>query len=332
MTCLLRSFGPNSEMKLSMNALLLCRITLFVSILLNLMSSATFGLAVDRLLATVNNDVVTLSDYKKFIARVEVTADRESVSEHYLKQLIEEKLILQEAKKAGIDATENEVSRSVEDFMKQNGLSRQEMDKRFSDEGMAITDYKQVLRENIISLKIIDKEVNAKVVVSAGDIKQFYENNLKLFQESPEMVMVKAIYLKLSDAPSLTEITDMKIKALRICSDIKKGGSFDKLATQFTDESLKKRDAILGEFERGMLIPVLDEKIFTLKEGEVSDPVWTKEGVYILKVVKISASVYTPPEIVREQIREKIYEQRRAEKFNEWMTRLWENASVNIRQ
>jgi len=163
-------------------------------------------------------------------------------------------------------------------------------------------------------------------------VQQFYKNNLELFQESPEKVLVKAIYLKLNDSASLTEITDLKIKSLRIYADIKKGVSFDKLAMQYTDESLKNRDAILGEFERGMLIPALDEKIFSLKEGEVSEPVWTKEGAYILKAFKITGPRYTPLETVKEQIRERVYEQKREEMYNEWIKRLWDNASVTIRQ
>ena len=295
-----------------------------VSIQLTLMTSAAYGLTVDRVLATLNNEVVTFSDYKKYLAKTDETADRENVSELYLRRLIEERLILQEAKKAGIDTTEDEVSAGVEDFMKQTGIARQDMEKRLADEGVSMAEYRQLLRENIISLKIIDKEVNAKVIVTTADIRQFYENNMKLFQESPEKVLIKAIYLKLSDNASVTEITDLKIKSLKIYDEIKKGALFDMLAMKYKE--------IQGEFERGMMIPVLDNRIFTLKEGEVSEPVWTKEGVYILKAVKIIKPSYKPVDAVREQIHEKIYEQKREEKFNEWMKWLWEKSSINIRQ
>jgi parvulin-like peptidyl-prolyl isomerase len=260
------------------------------------------------------------------------TAVPDTVNEYYLNRIIEEKLILLEAAKAGIDATEDEISWGIDDIMKQRGLLRQDMEKRLADEGMTLSDYRQLIKNNILSLKIIDKEVNAKIVLGSKDVQQFYENNVELFQESPEKVLVKAIYLKLNDGASLTEITDLKIRSLRIYADIKKGVSFDKLAMQYTDEALKKRDAILGEFERGMLISTLDEKIFSLKEGEVSEPVWTKDGAYILKVFKITGPRYTPLELVKEQIHERVYEQRREEKYNEWLKRLWDNASVTILQ
>jgi len=319
-------------MKLMRNAVPILRTVLTISVLLNLTEEASSGLTVDRVLATVNNNPVTLSDYRKFVAKIQGTADPETVNEDYLNRLIEEKLILLEAGKAGIDATEDEVSWSVGDIMKQRGLLPQDMEKKLADEGMTLADYRQRVKNNIIALKIIDKEVNARLVLGPGDVQQFYKNNLELFQESPETVLVKAIYLKLNDSASVTEITDLKIKSLRIYADIKKGVSFDKLAMQYTDESLKNRDAILGEFERGMLIPALDEKIFSLKEGEVSEPVWTKEGAYILKAFKITGPRYTPLETVKEQIRERVYEQKREEMYNEWIKRLWDNASVTIRQ
>jgi peptidyl-prolyl cis-trans isomerase SurA len=319
-------------MKLMRNAVPILRTVLTISVLLNLTEEASSGLTVDRVLATVNNNPVTLSDYRKFVAKIQGTADPETVNEDYLNRLIEEKLILLEAGKAGIDATEDEVSWSVGDIMKQRGLLPQDMEKKLADEGMTLADYRQRVKNNIIALKIIDKEVNARLVLGPGDVQQFYKNNLELFQESPETVLVKAIYLKLNDSASVTEITDLKIKSLRIYADIKKGVSFDKLAMQYTDETLKNRDAILGEFERGMLIPALDEKIFSLKEGEVSEPVWTKEGAYILKAFKITGPRYTPLETVKEQIRERVYEQKREEMYNEWIKRLWDNASVTIRQ
>jgi parvulin-like peptidyl-prolyl isomerase len=306
---------------------------IFYTVLLVCLSGGiASGLTVDRVLATVNNEVVSLSDYRKFVARVGQASDPETVSEHHLRKLIEERLIIQEAKRNGIDATDDEVSRSIGDIMKQNGISLSELEKRFAGEGMTVAEYKSLLKENLMSLRVIDREVNARVVVGAGDITQFYEKNRDLFLESPERVLVKAIYLKLGESATLTEITDLKLKSLRIHAEIRKGESFEKLAMQYTDDSLKRQDAVLGEFERGALIPVLNEKIFSMKEGEVSEPVWTKDGCYILKVVRRTEAVYIPAEMVREHIRNMLHEQRSDEAFNEWMKRLWEKASIRIQQ
>jgi len=296
---------------------------LFSIFFLFLAAGTSFGLTVDRVLATVNNEVITLSDYRKFVLRVDPYADRDNVREPYLRRLIEEHLILQEAKKSGIDASEDEIGQSIEYFKTQSGLSQTELEKTLAEEGMTMAEYRSQLKNHLISLKIIDKEVSAKVLVSSSDTNRYYEQNLHLFMENPEKAQVKALFMKLSDNPTLTEITDLKVRSLKISTEIKKGEPFEKVAVQHVD---------FGEFQRGTLIPALEEKIFSMKEGDVSGPVWTKDGVYILKVVKRIMPAYAPPAKVRDQIYAKVYEQQREQKLNEWMKRLWERSSVTIRQ
>ncbi len=299
------------------------RCILFTILLLFLACGMSFGVTVDRVLATVNNEVITLSDYRKFLLRLDPAADRSTVTETYLRRLIEEHLILQEARTAGIDVTADEVEQSIAYFKKQSGLSQAELEKSLAEEGMTMSEYRSELKNHLISLKIIDKEVSAKVLVSTSDINRYYEQSKQLFLESPERAQVKALHLKLSDNPTLTEITDLKVKSLKISAEIRNGEPFEKVAVQHVD---------FGEIQRGTLIPALEDKIFSMKEGEVSGPVWTKEGVYILKLVKRNMPSYIPQAKVRDQIYAKVYEQQKEQKFNEWMKRLWEKSSVTIRQ
>lgn len=295
-------------------------------------SSPCFGLTVDRVLAVVNGEVLTLSDYGRYVARADQTVDREKVTDYYLKTLIEERLILQEAKRKGYDATEDEVSQSLAGFLQQSGIPEKEFQSRIAAENMSLSDYRALLKENIVSLKCIEKEVNTKVIVSSSDLVRYYENNRARFLESPEKVLVMAIVMKLSGTPSLTEITDMKIRSLKVYSEIRNGESFEKQVYKYADESVKKLGGVLGEFQKGAMLPALDSKIFSMKEGEVSEPVWTKDGVYILKVAKRTEAVYTSLDKVKDDLYAKVYEEKREEAFNVWMKKLWERASIKILQ
>lgn len=295
-------------------------------------SNTCFGLTVDRVLAVVNGEVITLTDYGRFMARTDQAADKETVSEQYLKTLIEERLILQEAKRKGYDATEEEVSQSIVSFLEQAGIQQKEFEKKIALENMSMHDYRALLKENIISLKCIEKEVNAKVIVSSSDLLRYYEKHRARFMEGPEKVLVMAIVMKLSSNPSLTEITDLKIRSLKVYSEITDGESFERQVYKYADESVKNLGGILGEFEKGALIPVLDEKIFSMKTGEVSEPIWTKDGVYILKIAKRTAAVYTPLDRVKTELQAKAYEEKREEAFNLWMKKLWERSSIKILQ
>lgn len=294
-------------------------------------AGVVFAATADRVLATVNNEIITLSDYRTFIAKLDHQGPSGDVDERMLKNLIEEKVILQHAKKLGIDATESEVERTLMEFLAQNNITRDELVRSLSEEGMSFDDYKKLLKENLVSLKAIDREVNSKVLVSEAEITAYYQANSNLFMDTPEKMEVKAILMRLSDAPSLTEVTDMKIKALKISEQIKSGESFDKMVNLYSDPGTRSQNGFLGEFAKGVLIPSLDSRLSRMKQGEISEPIWTKEGVYILQLVRRQPERYVPVEMVRQQIQSKLYDAKKENIFNNWMKQLWEKSSIKIK-
>jgi parvulin-like peptidyl-prolyl isomerase len=74
----------------------------------------------------------------------------------------------------------------------------------------------------------------------------------------------------------------------------------------------------------------LDKKVFSMKKGEISDPIWVSEGVYILLLVDVSNELYAPLEDVKGAIMSELYKLKRERYFNEWLKTLWEKASVTI--
>jgi peptidyl-prolyl cis-trans isomerase SurA len=297
-----------------------------------LLANYSFSKTVDSILATVNEEIITLSDYKDYVSRRDPGRSLEEVDETFLKALIEEKIILQEALGKNIDVAEAEVDDSIENIQKENNLNSEEFKKLLDDEGVSLSEYRQRLRENIVTLKIVDQEVNAKVIIPDQVIADYYQRNLKLFIENPEKKRVKAIFLSVDDSPSVTEVTDLKIKSLKIYEQIKGGEPFDKMVGIYSDEPLKSRNGLLGEFERGGLISSLEQRIEALDEGRISEPVWTMEGVYILKVDKIFQGEHVSFEEVKDSIYNKLLNEKREEKFNDWMKSLWEKSSIDIKK
>lgn len=287
----------------------------------------------ERILATVNNEPVTMSDYKLFALKNNPALDRETVDEKLLGQLIEEKIILQEARKKGIGVTDEEVEQDIRDFKQRNNLSNQEFEKTILDQGMGLADYKSWLKENIIVLaKFIDNEVDKKIVITDKDVLNYYNQNKNLYIQNPETSLVRAIFIKPGVNLSPAEITDLKIKALKIYSEIKAGGSFDKLVGLYSDAALKEYDGLLGEFRKGDLVPPLDRKLSGMKEGEISDPVWVREGVYILRLEKRTRETYFPVEDVKDDIGAVLFRQKREEGYDELLKSLWGKSSVKINQ
>jgi parvulin-like peptidyl-prolyl isomerase len=289
------------------------------------------GLTVDSVIATVNNEVITLSDYQRFVAGIGAgnTGNKEVVEEALLKRLIEEKVILHEAVRRGIESSVTEVDKAIEEFKKQNALSQDDFKKMLAKEGKDINSYRKLIKDRIILSKLVSEGVDSKVVVTDKEIEDFYNANKKDYL-IPEKAEVKAIFLRLNKDASITEITDLKRKVLRIVARLKEGESFESLVNRYSDEPLKSR-GMLGEFERGALIPPLDNKAFSMKKGEISEPIWVSEGVYILKLKDKRGESYKTIKDVKKEIYENLYVKKGEKLFNEWMKTLWEKASISIK-
>jgi parvulin-like peptidyl-prolyl isomerase len=311
----------------SLYALLFLVVSLFFVLISELYS---FAVTLDRVLASVDNEIITYADYKQFVQGLEGQEQKDEVDAGVLNKLIEEKIVLSEAKKKGIEVSDKEVDEEVEELSNRNGVSKKEFEDLIAKENLTITAYKKQMKEKMTLARLVNREVNAMVVVTDREIKRYYHEKKTDYLAGPEAVELKAIFLKLNEDATITEITDMKIKALKIVSLLRKGENFEQLVEEYSDEPLKSHEGILGKFARGKLIPPLDRVAFSLKDGEVSDPVWVSDGAYILQVAHKNGESFQPFEAVKEDIYSRLFQQKREKLYTEWIKKIWEKSSVKI--
>ncbi|MHB8882666.1 MAG: peptidylprolyl isomerase [Thermodesulfovibrionales bacterium] len=285
----------------------------------------------DRILAEVNGETVTSAEYRLFVLKDPAPGTGNAFDEKVLIRLIEEKLILQEAAKKGVTVSDNDVEQSIRDFQLRNSLSQQVFEKTITDKGMELAEYKKWLKDNIIVIaKITASEVDSKVVLTEKDISDYYDHNRNLFIKDPEKIQAGALIMLMSENPSPDEITMMKLKSIRIYNELKKGASFEAMAELYSEDPSREKKGIIGEFRRGDLVPELDNKLFSLREGEVSEPVWAKEGIYILKHVRSLRETYVPLRDAREHIQATLLKERREQRYRAWVKSLWERSKIDI--
>ncbi len=297
------------------------------------------AITVDRVLATVGNEVITLADYKQFIKSIiyvtedaDVKENSDIIDEEILNRLIEDRIILQEAKNKGIEVSEKEINAWIDAFKRENELTQEEFEELLMKEKLSIDDYKNIAKKNLVASKLINLAVDSKIVVTDKDIESYYHEHKNKFIKTPKTVEVGAIFLKLKKDASITEITDLKLKALKISYMLKQGASFDILVDEYSDEPLKSQDGKLGEFTEGELISALDKKIFSMEKGEISEPIWFNDGVYILRLIDKKEAIYKPIEEVKVEIYDYLFNQKKEKLFNNWIKSLWETYSVKINQ
>lgn len=311
------------------------RLALFMMILCVLkFSNVSVATTVDRVLATVNNDIVTLADYKQF---VKISGDintisAETIDTMILRQLIEEKIVVHEALRRGLDVSDEEVEEDIEYFIDMNGLTSDELQTILQKDGIDFYDYQKTIRDKILFSKLVDIDVNSKIIIRDQEIEEFYNLYQEKFICGSEKVELKAIFLAQREDASVTEITDLKRRALHIAGLLRDGNSFDQIVYEYSDEPVKSQGGVLGTFERGALIPALNDVAFSLQKNEISNPIWVSEGIYILKLVDKIEKQYKPFEDVKDDIYQQLFDQKRDRMFNEWVKTLWEQASVTINQ
>ncbi len=292
--------------------------------------SDSYGFTGDKTLATVNDDVITFSDYYLFAKGLGIERKPGVVDEKVLKSMMEEKVILQEAKRTGVEISDGEIDKMIEDVKKDNAVSQEDLERELKKDDLDMSGYRKLLKDRLTIVRLIETEVDAKVIVTDKEVEDYYGANKSDYTNGPEKAVLKAIFLRLNEDATVTEITDLKRKALRISAQLKQGESFDALVNQYDDDSLKSEGGRWGEFEKGALIPPLDEKVFSMKTGEISEPLWVGDGVYILKLEDKTGGTIKPLDEVRAKISRHLSEQKKERLFNEWMKTLWEKASIKV--
>lgn len=306
------------------------RLPVIVIPLMLFLAGYAHAMTVDRILATIDDQVVTFGDYRLFTREFIESAPGDAVDERLLRQLIEEKLMAFEAKRRGLETSDAEVEKTIEEFASQNNLSRDGLESALKEDGLDLEKFRGIVKERILISHILSSDVDAKVLITDKEIDEYYLAHRGEFLDEPEYAELKAIFLLLREGSSLTEITDMKRRALKIAGLLKGGANFEGLAEEYSDEPLRSHKGMLGRFTRGTLIVPLDQKAFSMSPGDISDPIWVGDGVFILQLVSRTDATYRQPAEVKALIYDVLFKMRREQVLNDWIKGLWEKSSVRI--
>ncbi|NWF98464.1 MAG: peptidylprolyl isomerase [Nitrospirae bacterium] len=292
--------------------------------------SQSFADTINRVLASIDNNLITYSDYLKFTGETQDKNSEMKIDEKILKNLIEEKIMLEEAEKSMIEVNEKEIEEAVQDFMIQHKLSPDTLKLQIKQEGLDNIGFLKIMKEKIMVSKLINMQIDSKIFITEDEKISYYNKNRNNYIYIPEKVEAKAVFLKLKESSTLTELTDLKRKALKVTKLLRDGEPFEVVLEKYSDEPLKSQNGFLGVFEKGKMIPQLDAVAFSMKKGEVSDPIWVQDGAYILYIVSKSREVYKPYEWVKDDINNLIYAEKKDKLYNEWIKKLWEKHAVKI--
>jgi peptidyl-prolyl cis-trans isomerase SurA len=297
---------------------------------------------IEEVIARVNNDIITRSELQRSKEEVRqemrqqfgdkadtMFAQREK---DVLRDLIDQQLLLQKAKDKGLTA-DTELIKRLDDMRKQMNLSSmEELEKAASEQGVSFEDFKQNLRNQLLTQMVIRNEVQPKIQVTQEEEKKFYEEHQKDF-EHPERVRLSEILVSTEklEPGDQAGIAAAEQKAQQLLQQVRGGAAFDEVARKNSDGPTAAQGGDLGYFKRGTLAKGLEDKTFAMKAGETTDVVRTKQGFLILKVTEHEQPGLPPFKDIEPQIADQLYYQKLQPALRDYLTKLREDAYIDIK-
>lgn len=213
--------------------------------------------------------------------------------------LINQELLWQAAEKQEIVATPEEVTRALDDMQAQFRTEEAFLSK-LAIEGYTMESYRAHLERLVSARKYLDK-LSAEVAVSDAEVHAFYTDNPDKFR-LPEQVRARHILIKLSPGADDEAQQAAREKMAGILTEVRNGGDFADLASQYSEDTSAAQGGDLGFFARGQMVKPFEEAAFGLQPGEISDVVETPFGLHLIKVEDRQPARIAPEDQVREQV------------------------------
>lgn len=290
-------------------------------------STASASVVVDRVVAVVNNEIITLSDLQREAA-LRKTKGKED-DRTLLEDMIDRKLQMAAAKRAGMDVTDKELADAIADIMKRNSFDAKQFEAALAKDGLTLEQYKTELREQMTLSRMFNKYIRAGISVDEAEVHAYYNRNTAAYS-LPEEIRLQQIFFPLPDKASSRESAEVKEKAQQAFARAKKGEDFSSLVREFSQGATASQDGDLGFTQRDSLLPEMEAAAKLLKPGDVSAPFLCAGGYHIIKLEEVRTPV-RPYEKVKDEIMNMLYQQKVENTYRSWLQSLRSDSNIENR-
>jgi len=306
------------------------------------MAKTADSTVVDRVVAIVNQEVITLSElelantqYKNPLLR-ELTLEPSGLPEtpklnRTLRILIEKKLQLQAAHKRGIAVGQEELQQVLEEIKHKQGITNDAaLQQLLAKENLTLSDYTREIKDQLIILKLINREIRSSVVLHEEEINAYYRTHPEQFR-LPERIRLAQVLISVPKDAKEQEIQDLAEHTRKIRNQLLQGADFDEIARKYSDGPEADQGGDLGYFKKGELMKEIDKGTFSLQVGEISDVVRTPLGFHIIKLMEKKTAEIISYEEVKSQVEELLFLEKTDMAYRLWLKRLRDQAYVELK-
>ena len=303
------------------------------AVLLLHLSSSPSARTLNAILAKVNDNVITLQDYRarkseqvqtiyaQFTGE-ELDQRLAEIESNTLDRMIDELLLVQRARDLGIDQ-ERVITNYLEQIQEENQIgSQEEFLALLATEGMDLPTLKESIRRSVVPQLVLTREVRRQVQVTQAAIERYYQAHPEEFVQPPSVVL-RGIIIHAANQESREKAE----KALQL---LEEGNAFEGVAGQYSEAPSSDQGGLLGTYQKDDLSEALREIAFELPVGAISPIITTASTYYILRVEERHEFVQKALETVSDTIREKLHDEMFQEKLEGYLQQLRKDNYVEI--
>jgi peptidyl-prolyl cis-trans isomerase SurA len=295
---------------------------------------------VDRIVAVVNDDIITLFDmnrsFKPYADKIRERGyplEEESkvlfkTWEDILNQLIEQKITDQEITRFKISISEKEIDQTIERIKEANYYTDEDLRAALAKDGLTMEEYHKQVKEQILRKRLVNLKITSKIVITKEDIKSYYETHSDEYG-GENKYHLRNIIMKVSSLVDEKEKLEVKARMDEVYAKLKAGQSFETMAMTYS-ESLASEGGDLGLFGLSELSLQLQKAIKGMKAGEFTPVLYTDQGYQILFVQEVVDTSGKSLEEVSPEIERKLFNDIVDNKFQSWLEDLRKQSHIKI--
>jgi peptidyl-prolyl cis-trans isomerase SurA len=293
----------------------------------------------NRVVAIVNNQVITLHELNKTIRELtgysaedlRLHNERQFLDarKEILNRLIDEKIAEEKIKELKINVGERQVDATIEKIKTDNKMTHEDLLARLESEGLTYEKYRERIKSQLERSQLIENEVKSKIIINEADIVRYYEQNKSTFGTG-EKVRLASIFLVAKSPNNPAEMDSLVKRGEEILSKLKAGADFSDTARKFSEGPGADEGGDLGTFQWDQLDAEARKHLEGIGPGGFTDLIVRQNGVQIIKIVEMQGSNKRPLQEVRNAIYEILYRQEVDRRYEEWIKGLRESSYTKI--
>ncbi|MBI3320663.1 MAG: peptidylprolyl isomerase [Candidatus Omnitrophica bacterium] len=288
---------------------------------------------VNRIVAIVNEEVITEADVTSRINSLLEDADAPLPEGHdattmhqmVLRRLIEQRVILQEGKRLGVQVGADEILKRLE-ALRGRFSTPDEFEQSLSDSGLSKEQLKESIRDQLTIQHVIDAKIRSAIVVSPQEVAQELSAHPELAKPG-DRVRASHLLIRVTE-----ERSEASARALieDLHRQLTQGADFPSLAKRYSEDPHAEAGGEMGWVAQGELLPELDAALFSVKEGMVSSPIQTRLGFHLVKVEERRTATSLSVMEANRAVYQQLYQQKFQEAFARWLAELKRHAYIEI--